>query len=178
MSKRIIYLLLAVSLGLNAGVIATTLVHRASMPPPGPPPGPDGGAGPDMGPPPDPNRLVEEHVRGITRHLDLDAAQQDAVRLVLERHSSLLVELQMDVGDVGRRLSDAFAAPEFDPEQFRRLTAEAGMVRSRLDSLSAEMLVAEAAVLTPEQRRKFAAVAPTIHSQPQRPPREGGPPPR
>lgn len=171
MSKRIIYLLLAVSLGLNVGVIATTVVHRATMPPPGGPPGPDRGARPDMGPPPDPDRLVKDHLQGITRHLDLNGEQQNAVRSVLERYSSQMVELQMDVDDVGRRLTEVFAAPVFDPEQFRRLTAEAGVVRSRLDSLSAVMLVAEAAVLTPQQRRKFAVVAPRIHSKPQGPPR-------
>ena len=34
MSKKLIYLLLAVSLGLNIGVIATTLIHRNSKPAP------------------------------------------------------------------------------------------------------------------------------------------------
>lgn len=173
MSKRIIYLLLAVSLGLNVGVITTTLVHRKAGPPPGPPPG---GGGQHPGQHPDPARLVEDQVRGMTRHLDLTDDQQQAIRTVLERHAEEMIELQIAAADAGRRLVDAYAAPGFDPDAFRQLTAETSAARSRLDSLSAVVLVAEAALLTPEQRVMFSKVAPTIHSRPQPPPRPGGPP--
>jgi hypothetical protein len=85
----------------------------------------------------------------------------------------------MEVEQTNRRLTEAFGAPDFDSESFQRLTFEASAARSQLDSLSAVMLVSEAAVLTHEQRRKYARVAPSIHSNPQRPgPKEGGPPPR
>ena len=58
------------------------------------------------------------------------------------------------------------------------LTYAYGDVMDR-DSLSAAALIAEAAVLTPEQRRKYAEVAPMVHSNPRRaPPRRQGPPPR
>lgn len=185
MSKRILQLVLIASLGVNVGVIATTLAHRAGGPPPGRPMGPGNGAPPDAERVQDPARLAEDHVMGMTQHLDLDEAQQQAVRSIMDEHSPRLVELQSEVRAVSRRLSDAFAAPTFDADRFRRLTAEAGAARARLDSLAAVMLVAEAAVLDPEQRRKFAAVAPSMHSNPQgprrdagRPPREGEPPPR
>jgi len=184
MPKMLIYLLLAVSLGLNVGVVATTLIHRTARGHLGPPPGPLGPVGPvgreGHGPasPPDPRKLVDNHVRGITRHLDLDPEQQQAIRAVLVRHAPQLVRFQVDVAETGRRLSEAYAAPVFDPEQFRQLTAKASAARAKLDSLSAVMLVAEAAVLTAEQRLKFAEVAPSIHSIPQRPPRKDGPPPR
>lgn len=174
MSKKIIYLILAISIGLNAGMIATTLVHRKSGPPPGP--GPRPGEGP--GHRPDPQQMVDDHVRGITRHLELDPAQQQAIREVMELHAPELVLFQMEVRETGKRLADAFRAPTFDAERFRQLTAQASTARSRLDSLSAVMLVEEAAVLTPEQRKRFAEVAPSIHNNPQPPPREGGPPPR
>ncbi len=177
MSKWIIYLLLALSLGLNAGMIATTLVHRTAGPHGSPPPGPGGGPGHQPGPPPDPGRVVEDHLRGMTQHLDLDTDQQQAIRRVLETHAAELTTLQVAAEEAGRMLAEAYALPEFDPDGFLRLTAEASTARSRLDSLSAVMLVGEAAVLTPEQRLKFSTIAPTIHSQPQRPP-EGGPPPR
>jgi Spy/CpxP family protein refolding chaperone len=121
---------------------------------------------------------VEDHVQGITRHLELDSEQQQAIRTVMERHALQLVRFQEDVDTRGRRLADAYGASTFDAERFRQLTTEASTARSRLDSLSAVMLVAEAAVLTPEQRRKFAEVAPTIHSHPQQPPRQDGPAPR
>lgn len=171
MSKRIIHLLLAVSLGLNVGVISTTLVHRAATPPPGPRPG-GGEPRPER---PDPARLVEGHVQGMTQHLDLDAGQQEAIRNALEPHAAELASLQAQVAEAGRRLSSAFAASEFDHRGFLRLTAETSTVRARLDSLSAVLLVAEAAVLNPEQRLKFSNVASIVHTQPQQPPRAGGP---
>lgn len=170
MSKRIIYLLLAVSLGVNVGVIATTLFHRPSGPPP--PPGGDRGPGQR----PDAARMVEDHVRGIARHLDLDQEQQQQIRSLMEQYAPQLVRFQSNAEDASQRLTEAYAAPQFDPELFRQLTADAATARSRVDSLSAVMLVAEAAVLTPEQRRNFARVAPSIHTNPQQPPREGGPP--
>jgi Spy/CpxP family protein refolding chaperone len=177
MSKRIIYLLLAVSLGLNVGVIATTLVHRTAGPATGPRPGPGGIGGPRPGQQPDPARIVEEHVRGMTRHLDLDAEQQQAIRAIMEHHTPELIRLQRGANEAGRLLTEAYAAPHFNTEGFLRLTAEASAARARLDSLSGQMLASEAAVLTPQQRLQFSAVAPTIHSQPQRP-RENRPPPR
>lgn len=174
MSKRIIYLLLAVSLGLNIGVIATTLLHRPAGPPPGPGPGRD--RGPNQSP--DAARMVEEHVQGITRHLDLNQEQQQTIRTVMEHHVPQLIILQSKAGAAGGRLTKVFAAPEFDPNLFQKVTAEAAIARSRVDSLSAVMLVAEAAVLTPEQRRKFAQVAPSIYTNPQPRPRKDGPPGR
>lgn len=189
MSKKLIYILLAVSLGINVGVVATTVLHRASHPQ-GLPPGPGGGAPPpgQPGSPPDPARLVESHLQGITRHLGLDADQQRVVRAVLEQYAPQLIELQAETSRAAQRLTDLFGAPTFDPERFRKLTAETGAARSRLDSLSAVMLVAEAAVLTPEQRLKYAEVAPSIHSRPRQPrhgpggpggpDRPGGPPRR
>lgn len=178
MTKKLVYLILAISLGLNAGIIAMTIIHRVPAERPGPPPGPGGGRGPGPGIPPDPGKIVEDHVSEMTRHLDLDEEQQVAVREVLARYSPQLVRLQADVGETGRRLAEAFAAPSFDPGEFQRLTSEASAARSKLDSLSAVMLVAEAAVLTPEQRLKFAEVAASVHIGPQKPPGRGGPPHR
>lgn len=175
MSKRLIALLLALSIGLNVGVIATTLFQdwRDSQGKPTLP----GGGHPDQGPPSSPEQLVDVHLQGITRHLGIDVTQQQAIREVLELHAPQLLELQAEVARTDRELSEAFAAPEFDPERFRRLAAAVGAARARLDSLSAVMLVAEAAFLTPQQRVKFSAAAPMVPSQPQRGPGQGGPPP-
>lgn len=175
MSNKLIHLLLAVSLGLNVGVIAMTLVHQPTR---GHHPPPPGRGNQTHGPPPDPGQLVQNHLRGITGHLGLNPAQQREIRAVLEDHAPQLIRLQVDADEAGDRLVQAYAEPTFSPLEFRRLTAEASAARARLDSLSAVMLVAEAATLTPEQRRKFAEVAPLVHRDPGPPPREGGPPPR
>ncbi len=174
MSKRLIVLLLALSVGLNVGVIATTLIHGWGDSQDQPPLPGDGH--PDQGPPPSPEQFVEIHLQGITRHLGLDVTQQQAIREVLEPHAPLLLELQSDVARTGRELAASFAAPEFDPQGFRQLAVAVGTARARMDSLSAVMLVAEGAVLTPEQRLRFSTVEPMISGRPQRGP--GGPPRR
>lgn len=169
MSKQLLYTLLAVSIGLNLGVIGMTVADRASRQ--GPPP-------PGQAPRPGPERLVEDHVAGMTQHLGLDADQAAAVREILERRAPDLIRLRESAERDTRSLSDAFAAPEFDSEGFLRLAWEAGRARSEVDSISALILVEEAAVLTPEQRRLFAEVAPSIHTRPQGRPGREGPPPR
>ncbi len=175
MSKRILYILLALSLGLNLGIIGMTLVHQATKPALDKPPGQGGREGLNPARYPDPSTLVNNHIIGMTRHLDLDQEQQKAIRAVLERYAPQQIKFQTDAAEAGRHLADAFAAPVFDPEQIERLTAKASAKRTLLDSLSAVMLVAEAAVLSPEQRRKYAAVAPSIHSKPQHHPGGDGP---
>jgi Spy/CpxP family protein refolding chaperone len=174
MSHRILYLILAVSVGLNIGLVGTTLIHRADREPHGLPQGP----GPNQGPAGGPDNLVDEHLRGMTRHLDLDQEQQVAIRQIMEHYASELAVLQDRARTAAGRLADGFAHPVFEPAHFKELTEEASLARARVDSLSGVMLVAEAEVLTPEQRRKFAEVAPVIHSSPRRPGRGGGPPPR
>ncbi len=174
MSKKIITLLLALSLGLNIGVIATTLVQRTAEPPPGQGPGPGGGGRQ----PAHPARLVDNHLKGMTQHLDLDQEQQDAIRSIMTRHMGELSVLRIAAEEAGRNLSEVYGAQAFDPEHFLRLVHQTSAARARLDSLSSVMLVAEAAVLTTEQRIKFSKVATTVHTNPQKPNRDGGPPPR
>lgn len=175
MSKKIIYTLCAVSLGLNLGMIGMTVMNRAASP--GPPPrGPD--PGPSPGNPPAPERIIEDHVASITRHLGLDEVQSQAIREIMGKHIPSLIRLREQADSVSSGLSDVFAAPDFDRNLFLQRTAEASRARARVDSVSALILTEEAAVLTPDQRKVFAEVAPTIHSQPQGPRGRGGPPGR
>lgn len=183
MSKRILYLLFALSIGLNVGVIGTTLTHKMSEPRKGPPRRNIEGTKGRPGQKPDPANLVEEHLFGMTQHLGLSEEQQDSIRKILEQHAPRLSELQNAMAESGPRLAEAYSGSGFDAEAFRELAAEISANRSQLDSLSTVVLVAEAAVLTPEQRLKFSYVVATIHTGPQPggrkggPPREGGPPP-
>jgi len=178
MSRKILYLLLAASIGLNAGIIGMTLVHKTKKQGPTPPHGPAGREGRMRAMPSDPSTLVDNHIRGITRHLALDPEQQQTIRSILEQYAPQLIKFQIDAAEAGRGLAEAYAAPDFDPEQIQQLTANASAARVRLDSLSAILLVAEGAVLTPDQRRIYAEVAPSIHSNPPRPHPKQGPPPK
>ena len=181
MIKKAVYLLLAVSLGVNAGLMVVTLYNRTTPPdfgPPGPPPDHDR-YGPGDGPgrrPDNPDWLTENHVSLLTRYLDLDTEQQQAIADVVRRFASDLLQAQARSLTAGDALSAAYAEPGFDPDGFRRLVAEASAARTALDSLSAEALVAEAALLTESQRAKFADLVPFMHHQPDPPPGDRRPP--
>lgn len=175
MSKKFLSLLLAVSLGVNLGVVAMTLMQNSAKHPQGPHRGPGGDRAPEQRP--DPEQIVQRHLQGMTRHLELDAEQQQAIRAILEQHVPEQSRLQFEVAEDSRQMLEAFSADDFDPERFRQLMTAAAVARAELDSVSTVMLLAEAAVLTAEQRQKFAAVAPAIRSAPQGPPPEEAPPP-
>ena len=132
MSQKIIYLLLAVSVGINFGVVGMTFIGGPDQQPQLPPPGPDGGDNP--GPRPNPEQMVQRHLEGMTRHLDLDAEQQQAVRLIMEQHMPEQAERQLAVDQTSQELSLAYAAPDFDAENFRRLTAAASRARAGLQN--------------------------------------------
>jgi Spy/CpxP family protein refolding chaperone len=175
MMKKILYLLLALSLGLNTGLLVATLMKPAPpLPPQGQfPPGDGPGQPPDRrdGPQRDPAHLVDGHLAGMTQHLELGPEQQRQLRAILERSAPELMGLQREVEISGRRITEAYAAPDFDLEEFLRLVRETSVARTALDSLSAALLVEEAAILTVEQRIKYAEVAPQVHSNPQQTPR-------
>jgi uncharacterized membrane protein len=168
--NRIALLLLAVSLGLNAGLLYVRLAERPAQ-------GterPDRLPAPRRASPPAPEVVVQDHLLAMTRHLTLSQEQQRSIRAVLDEHMPMMMELLRRGDEANRRISEAFAAPEFDTERFKILVQEASQARARADSLSAVMLLGEAAVLTAQQRIKYAEIAPTVHANPPRKP----PPPR
>lgn len=179
--KRVLGLLLALSLGLNLGL----LYMQYQGPPEGRREGPPGlrsGPGPRRGPQGQPRqpgatgRMIDAHVDGLTRHVGLDDQQQVALRQVLEANMPALQSALAGGAEANEAMSRAFGAADFDPEMFRRLVKAAALARNEIDSLSGIMLLGEAAILTPEQRQSYAKVAPTIHTGagPSGPP----PPPR
>lgn len=172
--KRGLFLLLAVSLGLNAGLLYVRYLDGPLRGPGAERPRPPRGAGP----PPRPETMARDHLADMTRHLDLSDEQQQEIRVILEERMPLMTELLRASREANQQISDAFAAPEFDGEHFGQLAAQVSRSRAQADSLAMVMLLAEAAVLTPEQRIKYAEVAPTVHSKPQHNPHNKPPRPR
>ncbi len=170
--RRGLFLLLALSLGLNGGLLYVRFAHR--------PPSDDRAMplAPRPTLPRDAEVAVRDHLAGLVRDLDLTAAQEESIRAILVAHMPRMTELLRRTSEANRLIGEAFAAPEFDVEPFRQLVREASAARARADSLSAVMLLGEARILTPQQRARFARTAPTVYSttHPESPPREGEPP--
>ena len=165
--KRLLFLLLSLSLGLNAGLLYVRYADQPHQPGPRPgkPPHQQGHR-----PPPRPEMMVEQQLEAKTRHLELDSAQQKAIRDILEKHLPAIAELRERTGEANRQMTEVYAADSFDEADFQRLMLISSHTRSQSDSLSAVILMEEASVLNDEQRRLFAEVAPMSQNIGQRPP--------
>jgi len=173
----LLLLLLALSIGLNAGLLirrgaesGSEGAREAAAPPRGQP-----------GPPPPVDAVIREHLAGMSAHLSLDSGQREGIRRLLEKHMPEMMALRRRTAEANHKISEVFAAPEFDAREFERRVEEASRARSSADSLSALMLMEQAGLLSAEQRVKFAEVAPVIYSNPRQAPppagREAAPPP-
>jgi Spy/CpxP family protein refolding chaperone len=168
--KRFLFLLLSLSLGLNAGLLYVRYMERPHA---GPMPG-----APDHQrfnrPPPPAGVMIEQQLAVKTRHLGLDSAQQKAIRIIMEKHLPAMAESREKSRKANRRMVKLYADDPFDKVEFQRLMREASQARSKADFLSALILAEEASVLTIEQRSLFAETAPMAQGEGHRPP----PPPR
>lgn len=149
--KRIGFLVLAVSVGLNVGLLYRVLT-----------PGPDGdGREERRRPPPvDMGTALEGHLDRMTEHLGLHDGQRAAIQAVHEERLPGILAQRRVAADLRAEVVAHFERPEIDPEEFRALVRRLAEARGRLDALVAEAMLGEAAVLTLEQRRSYAEEMP------------------
>jgi Spy/CpxP family protein refolding chaperone len=172
MSKTFL-IILALSLGLNVGLLYVNLagdsgrVGQPDRPPHG-----------DPMPPRDPEVLISDHLDGMTDHLGLTEEQRQSMREILRERMPQLLQLRQDLEEISGRISITYGARELDEDRFAQLVREASAARARIDSLSSVMLLAEATLLTAEQRAEYSTVAPTVHADPRRTPPPGRRPPQ
>ena len=160
--KKWMGILLALSVGLNLGLLYGHLGFSDPWIAAPLPPGPEGH------PPLPPQQMIEQQMRVIDRHLELDDGQEPAVRAILENRLPPMARWRREAAQANRSLAQVYAADPFDAVAFKRLSAEARLARSRADSVSALILFEKAAVLDPRQRRLFAEQGPLAENQ--RPP--------
>ncbi len=175
--KRGWFLLLALSVGMNAGLLCVQLAGRERIrhearfmrpPPPGAGLEPERAAAPPPGPA-RAERLAREHLGRMARHLDLDEKQESAIADLLRNTLPPILAQQEAMHEARGRMADYYAGPGMDPDGFRARARELQRVQARLDSLVAEAMIAEAQLLTAEQRRAYAGVMPW--GRPMPPPR-------
>jgi Spy/CpxP family protein refolding chaperone len=175
--KRLWFIILALSLGLNAGLLFVAFSGRGQergffagrnqerehAGPRRPEGGRRGGRHVD------PDQLSHRHVARMTRHLGLDKNQREAMAEILGSYMPRILAQQQRLNGIRMRIGTHYSATEMNPAEFRNLVQELNEEQTRLDSLVMESMLAEAAFLTPEQRGKYARTLPW--ERPMGPPR-------
>jgi Spy/CpxP family protein refolding chaperone len=179
--KRSLLIFLAFSLGLNVGLVWYFTADRLGSRERHSPPPPVRITAPDeqAATPTDAEAAIEAHLDVLSRDLGLDGGQVAALRALLTKRMPQMAHLLRRTTEANRRISDAYGTTALDSTLFRDLVAAASAARTRADSLSSVILLEEARILTPQQRERFAHVAPVMYSTARRdpPPTEPGPPP-
>jgi len=161
--KRLGYLVLALSLGLNAGLLWVHFQHRSGHERHGQrrPAG-------ERGPRPDPRdpevgkAMVERHLRRLQEELDLSSEQRAAIAAVWEQNLPAIRATRERLRGLRSEMRDGLAAAEIDSVALRALARQAAAAQVELDSLTAGTMLAEAHHLQPEQRRRYAEIMPWV----------------
>lgn len=162
--KRFWFLLLALSLGLNAGLLYVQLSgdRPAAEPPRGPR---HHGAGHDRF-----DDLAKNHVKRMIEGLDLN---EDQAQRLEEVHRDLLPRLasaSRESERLRRAVGDQYRSNNMEPERLRETVRRLNQAQAHLDSLVVEAVLAEAAILTPDQRERYARAMPWSRGGPPPPP--------
>jgi Spy/CpxP family protein refolding chaperone len=170
--KRGWFLLLAVSIGLNAGLLYMTFAARRS--------GADAwdlgrtAAGDSLRAPEmhgrlqgrggpaalDPRAMAEHRLSRLESRLNLVPEQSARVRTLLEEKMPRILELRERAAEARRAVQQEYLTPSPDPARLRLLVEQANRAQAVLDSLVAETILAETATLTPQQRQCYMQAMP------------------
>lgn len=171
--KRGWFILLALSVGLNAGLLYVTFSTQRISPihhgyPDHPPPRESGHIRQIT--PKSRYDLIRGRIDHLSRVLELDSSQQEHMGIYLKRILPVAFEQREVVTSLQKSLPLRITDPDIDSTQIRTLLRELNMEQARLDSLVAETMLGELALLTPEQRHIYATVMP--RAKPVEPPPE------
>ncbi len=177
--KRGWFLLLALSLGLNAGLLFAVLrgpgtaseslkVAPPFIRPPQHLPGerPPNAPGPGMRPPGCPANhpvsgmdaadvLTHRRLCQMTKRLGLDPAQREEIRRFLGSMMPRILIERDAVQNARRAVRAEYGRTDTNPDRIRMLVRQQNEAQARLDSLAAEMVLLETAQMTPEQQRLY-----------------------
>ncbi len=142
------------SIGLNAGLLIRGC-DRGGQPP---------------GRPPELRQILDAHLERMADGLGLSEAQQQDLRAAHETLFPEILDQSRRLREMRHDLAQNYRGETVDPVAFRRIASEISKEQARLDSLIVDVMLYEAAVLTPEQRQQYERIMPWA--------RRGGPPPR
>lgn len=165
--KRGWFLLLALSLGLNAGLLVTILLpSRPAVPPPLERPLP-----PREHPRPEAELL--RRLNQLTRRLRLDPAQRGEMDIILRETMPPIIRKNDAIRDLHRRMEDLYREAAPDPAAIRAIVGETAHVRTELDSLVSEAMLREMSILSAHQRELYLQQFPVRGEGPPGEPQRG-----
>lgn len=153
------FLLLAASIGLNAGLF---YVHLTRPETPTMPQERRIRMRLDDDAPPPMDEMMARHRERMANRLGLDEAQRERLVSIHERLAPEIARRRQTMFTLRQEIADAFADGAVDAEKVRDLTRQISVQQAELDSVVAETLISEAGLLSPEQRQMFLDVLPFV----------------
>ncbi len=159
------FLALALSIGLNAGLLYSALSappRQPAPPPPAAPPFLEGAepAAPGAPGPEGPRAVMRARLDHMTRNLGLDERQRGEMQRVLDETMPGIISAREEVRQARRAVQGEYAADRPEQRRVHRAVRAMNAAQARLDSLVAETMLREIAVLGPEQMRRYRACLP------------------
>jgi Spy/CpxP family protein refolding chaperone len=156
------FVLLALSIGLNAGLLYAALAGRAQAPAPAPPPpgidsicvplGDGAGSMPGAG-------LCEPMMRvrmqRMAERLSLDEGQREQMNAILSEMLPQILAGRDAVQRARLAVHAEYRQPQLDAARVRLLTRDLNATQARVDSLVVETMLRESALLSPAQRAGY-----------------------
>lgn len=162
--KRMWFIVLALSLGLNAGLLYNSL---ANGPAPGPRfggghppfidhPGRPGAGGGSF----EPGEFARHRMRRLAEHFDMNDEQHSQIQRIMRESLPAIIDLRGSVQEIRLALQGEYGKEEPDPSTVRTLVRDLNAAQGKLDSLVAETILSESELLTPEQRIHYFEAMP------------------
>ena len=155
MSQRSLTVVLALSVGLNIGL----LVNRVGRPER--PPRPPGSY----------EAMLNAHLDRMSRSLSLSPEQRSAIEDVLDEEVPRILELRETLDAERRTLADLYNEDDLDQDVFGEQIERLNETQAELERRVGEVMTAEAVAMTADQRRKYFREMPWRPKGPPPPPR-------
>jgi Spy/CpxP family protein refolding chaperone len=157
------FILLALSLGLNAGLLFVHFTGSADAPE-FPPhergeEGAVGARGPMSGPG-GAESFIRDRIARAGERLNLSEDQIKSMSEILDGAMPEMMERRQHIWDLRMQMRDEYLRPQVDAGKVQALRVETDLAQSKLDSIMVETMLKEARILTPEQREAYFHLMP------------------
>lgn len=104
--------------------------------------------------------VMERRLAFVTDQLGLDDEQTEAFKSTHQQAAVEFLAQRVKVQEARRQLMTAASAPDFGVEALRHLIADVGRQQVKLDSMVTETMLQEMEILDEDQRRQYMRILP------------------